>query len=120
LPATPAASPSRELADLHALSRLFPWRGPTEAVAQRFARLRDDGGPPPAIGDYLCALAAGWPRIEVQRLAQSTGRQVVAVPRHIAEATAAQMRHEGGRDSPALHLASIKRQLDRDAPEYRQ
>jgi ribulose-5-phosphate 4-epimerase/fuculose-1-phosphate aldolase len=57
---------------------------------------------------------------EVQRLAQSTGRPMVAVPRHIAEATAAQMLHEGGRDSPALHLASIKRQLDRDAPEYRQ
>ena len=57
---------------------------------------------------------------EVQRLAQSTGRRVVAVAPHIAEATAAQMRHEGGRDSPALHLASIKRQLDRDAPEYRQ
>ena len=35
-------------------------------------------------------------------------------------ATAEQMRHEGGRDSPKLHLDSIKRQLDRDAPEYRQ
>jgi ribulose-5-phosphate 4-epimerase/fuculose-1-phosphate aldolase len=57
---------------------------------------------------------------EVQQLAQSTGRKVVPVPRHIAEATAEQMRHEGGRDSPALHLASIKRQLDRDEPEYRQ
>lgn len=40
--------------------------------------------------------------------------------RDIAEATAEQMRHEGGRDSPRLHLDSIKRQLDRDAPEYRQ
>ncbi|WP_428486081.1 aldolase [Rhodopila sp.] len=57
---------------------------------------------------------------EVQRLAQSTGRRVVPVPREIAEATAEQMRHEGGRDSPKLHLESIKRQLDRDAPEYRQ
>ena len=57
---------------------------------------------------------------EVQLLAQSTGRPVVAVPTHIAEATAEQMRHEGGRDSASLHLASIKRQLDRDAPEYRQ
>lgn len=57
---------------------------------------------------------------EVQRLAQSTGRQVIPVPQHIAEATAEQMRHEGGRDSPKLHLDSIKRQLDRDAPEYRQ
>ena len=31
-----------------------------------------------------------------------------------------QMRHEGGRDSPKLHLESIKRQLDRESPEYRQ
>ena len=57
---------------------------------------------------------------EVQRLAQSTGRPVIQVPRHIAEATAEQMRHEGGRNSPRLHLDSIKRQLDRDSPEYRQ
>jgi ribulose-5-phosphate 4-epimerase/fuculose-1-phosphate aldolase len=56
---------------------------------------------------------------EVQRLAQSTGRRVVPVAKEIAEATANQMRHEGGRDSPRLHLESIKRQLDRDAPEYR-
>ena len=35
---------------------------------------------------------------EVQRLAQSTGRTVVPVPRAIAEATAEQMRHEGGRE----------------------
>ena len=38
----------------------------------------------------------------------------------LAERTAEQMRHEGGRDSPTLHLASIKRQLDATAPEYRQ
>jgi ribulose-5-phosphate 4-epimerase/fuculose-1-phosphate aldolase len=57
---------------------------------------------------------------EVQRLAESTGRRVVPVPAAVAEATAEQMRHEGGRDSPTLHLESIKRQLDRDAPEYRQ
>lgn len=44
----------------------------------------------------------------------------VPVPRHIAEATAEQMRHEDGRASASLHLASIKRQLDRAAPEYRQ
>jgi hypothetical protein len=30
------------------------------------------------------------------------------------------MRHENGRDSPKLHLESIKRQLDRECPEYRQ
>ena len=57
---------------------------------------------------------------EVQRLAQSTGRRVVPVPEAVAKVTAEQMRHEAGRDSPALHLESIKRQLDRDAPEYRQ
>lgn len=57
---------------------------------------------------------------EVQRLAQSTGRTIVPVPPHIARAAAEQMRHEGGRDSPKLHLDSIKRQLDRDSPEYRQ
>jgi ribulose-5-phosphate 4-epimerase/fuculose-1-phosphate aldolase len=55
---------------------------------------------------------------EVQRLAQSTGRRVLPVSREVAELTAKQMRHEGGRDSPRLHLESIKRQLDRDAPEY--
>ena len=57
---------------------------------------------------------------EVQRLAESTGRKVVAVARDIAEATAEQMRQEGGRDAPRLHLDSIKRQLDRCSPEYRQ
>lgn len=57
---------------------------------------------------------------EVQRLAESTGRRLTPVPRDIAEATAVQMRHEGGRDSPKLHLESIKRQLDRESPEYRQ
>jgi len=30
------------------------------------------------------------------------------------------MRRGGGRDSAALHLESIKRQLDHEAPEYRQ
>ncbi len=56
---------------------------------------------------------------EVQRLAQSTGRPLVPVPAAIAEATALQMRHEGGRDSARLHLDSIKRQLDRESPDYR-
>lgn len=57
---------------------------------------------------------------EVQIRAQSTGRPLVPVPEAVARVTAEQMRHEGGRDSPKLHLDSIKRQLDRDAPEYRQ
>ncbi len=56
---------------------------------------------------------------EVQRLALSTGRSLRLVPPDIAEATARQMR-EADRDSPRLHLESIKRILDRDAPEYRQ
>lgn len=56
---------------------------------------------------------------EVQRLALSTGRPLRPVPADIAEATARQMR---GADSAsaALHLESIKRTLDRDAPDYRQ
>jgi len=57
---------------------------------------------------------------EVQRLAQSTGRPVLPVPQEIAERTALQMREEGGRDSPRLHLDSVKRRLDRVSPEYRQ
>jgi ribulose-5-phosphate 4-epimerase/fuculose-1-phosphate aldolase len=57
---------------------------------------------------------------EVQRLAQSTGRRLLPVPEAIARRTAEQMRHEGGRPSAVLHLESIKRLLDREAPEYRQ
>lgn len=57
---------------------------------------------------------------EVQRLAQSTGRVVLPVQKAVAKQTAEQMKHENGRDSPRLHLESIKRQLDRDQPEYRQ
>jgi ribulose-5-phosphate 4-epimerase/fuculose-1-phosphate aldolase len=57
---------------------------------------------------------------EVQVLAQSTGRPVVPVPDHIAKETAEQMRHENGRPSARLFLESIKRQLDREQPEYRQ
>ncbi|HYZ22873.1 MAG TPA: aldolase [Rhodopila sp.] len=56
---------------------------------------------------------------EAQLLAQASGRPIVPVPKHIAERTAEQMKHEGGRDSAALHLESIKRQLDRAQPEYR-
>jgi ribulose-5-phosphate 4-epimerase/fuculose-1-phosphate aldolase len=56
---------------------------------------------------------------EVQRLAQSTGRTLKLVPPEIAEATAKQMRL-GDRESAFLHLESVKRTLDADAPEYRQ
>jgi ribulose-5-phosphate 4-epimerase/fuculose-1-phosphate aldolase len=57
---------------------------------------------------------------EVQLLAQASGRRIVPVPTNIAERTAEQMTHEGGRDSATLHLESLKRQLDREQPEYRQ
>jgi len=57
---------------------------------------------------------------EVQRLAQASGRPLVPIPVDIAERTAGRMRRGGSRDSAALHLESIKRQLDRDTPEYRQ
>ena len=57
---------------------------------------------------------------EVQLLAQASGRKVLPVPEKIAAMTAEQMKHENGRDSPRLHLESIKRQLDKEQPEYRQ
>ena len=55
---------------------------------------------------------------EVQRLAESTGRKLVPVPPALAERTYRQMR-EGDRESARLHLESIKRTLDREAPDYR-
>lgn len=55
---------------------------------------------------------------QVQCIAMATGRKVVPVPRQIAEATYAQMR-EGDRESARLHLDSMKRQLDREQPDYR-
>ena len=56
---------------------------------------------------------------EVQRLALSTHRALKPVPPEVAELTARQMR-EGDRESARLHLESVKRTLDRDAPDYRQ
>jgi ribulose-5-phosphate 4-epimerase/fuculose-1-phosphate aldolase len=55
---------------------------------------------------------------EAQRLALSTGRALVPVPAALAEKTARQMR-VGERESARLHLESVKRTLDRTAPEYR-
>jgi ribulose-5-phosphate 4-epimerase/fuculose-1-phosphate aldolase len=55
---------------------------------------------------------------EVQRMAQATGRTLKAVPPEVAARTAAQMK-EGDRDSARLHLESVKRTLDREAPDYR-
>ena len=72
------------------------------------------------------SIAAAWDDLyyleracEVQRLAQSTGRALKPVPPGVAEATARQMRESDG-ESARLHLESIKRTLDREAPEYRQ
>ncbi|WP_424138407.1 aldolase [Roseomonas chloroacetimidivorans] len=53
---------------------------------------------------------------EVQRLALATGRPLKAVPKEVAERTAAQMR--GGGESARLHLESIKRILAREEPDY--
>ncbi|MBV9811206.1 MAG: aldolase [Acetobacteraceae bacterium] len=56
---------------------------------------------------------------QVQVLAESTGRRLVPVPAAIAAQTAAQIREGGDRDAARLHLESVKRILDREAPEYR-
>ncbi|HEY2133886.1 MAG TPA: aldolase [Acetobacteraceae bacterium] len=55
---------------------------------------------------------------EAERLALSTGRTLKPVPAAIAQRTYAQMRQSDD-ESARLHLESIKRQLDRDAPDYR-
>ena len=71
-------------------------------------------------------IAAAWDDLyyleraaEVQRLAQSTGRKLKIIPPEIAQATARQMR-ESDTTSAHLHLESVKRTLDAEAPEYRQ
>jgi ribulose-5-phosphate 4-epimerase/fuculose-1-phosphate aldolase len=56
---------------------------------------------------------------EVQRLAQSTGRALKEVAPDVIARTAEQMRLGDG-ESARLHLESIKRVLDREAPDYRQ
>ncbi|HEX3347403.1 MAG TPA: aldolase [Acetobacteraceae bacterium] len=55
---------------------------------------------------------------QAQLLAESTGRKLVPVAPEVAARTYAQMR-EGDREGARLHLESIKRTLDREAPEYR-
>jgi ribulose-5-phosphate 4-epimerase/fuculose-1-phosphate aldolase len=57
---------------------------------------------------------------KVQRMAQASGRPLTPIPSAIAERTAARMRQGGSRNSAGLHLESVKRRLDRLAPEYRQ
>lgn len=53
---------------------------------------------------------------EAQVLAMSTGRPLCPVPEETARHTALQMR--GDRDSARLHLASLRRRLDREEPDY--
>jgi ribulose-5-phosphate 4-epimerase/fuculose-1-phosphate aldolase len=55
---------------------------------------------------------------EVQRMAEATGRRLCVVPPALAALTAAQMQ-QGARPAAQLHLESIKRVLDREAPDYR-
>jgi ribulose-5-phosphate 4-epimerase/fuculose-1-phosphate aldolase len=54
---------------------------------------------------------------EAQRLAMSTGRPLKPVSPDIAARTAAQMRAGDG-EAARLHLASIKRRLAREEPDY--
>jgi ribulose-5-phosphate 4-epimerase/fuculose-1-phosphate aldolase len=54
---------------------------------------------------------------EAQVLAESTGRKLLPIQAELAAKTAQQMR--GDREQARLHLESIKRVLDREAPDYR-
>jgi ribulose-5-phosphate 4-epimerase/fuculose-1-phosphate aldolase len=54
---------------------------------------------------------------EAQRLALSTGRPLMPVPKEVAERTYAQMR-AGDSESARLHLESVKRILSREEPDY--
>jgi ribulose-5-phosphate 4-epimerase/fuculose-1-phosphate aldolase len=54
---------------------------------------------------------------ELQLLAQSSGRPLKIVPTEIAAATRAQMDAE--RQQSDLHLAALKRILDREQPGWR-
>jgi ribulose-5-phosphate 4-epimerase/fuculose-1-phosphate aldolase len=78
-------------------------------------------------GVMVCApnIAEAWDDLyyleraaEVQVKAMSTGRKLVPVAEHIAIAAAKQMR-EGDPDSARMHLESLRRVLDREAPEYK-
>jgi ribulose-5-phosphate 4-epimerase/fuculose-1-phosphate aldolase len=55
---------------------------------------------------------------EAQRLAMSTGGRLRTVPAEVAARTAAQIAAEADTSAP-LHLASVKRMLDREQPDYR-
>ncbi|TWF50402.1 aldolase [Neorhizobium alkalisoli] len=78
-------------------------------------------------GVMVCApnIAEAWDDLyyleraaEVQVKAMSTGRKLIPVPEHIAIEAAKQMR-EGDPESARMHLESLRRVLDREAPEYR-
>jgi ribulose-5-phosphate 4-epimerase/fuculose-1-phosphate aldolase len=78
-------------------------------------------------GVMVCApnIAEAWDDLyyleraaEVQLKAMSTGRRLIPVSTEIAEQAARQMR-EGDPESARLHLESVRRVLDRQAPEYR-
>ncbi len=70
-------------------------------------------------------IAAAWDDLyyleracEAQRLAESTGRPLKPVPPDLARRTYEQMRESDG-ESARLHLESVKRLLDKEAPDYR-
>ena len=78
-------------------------------------------------GVMVCApnIAEAWDDLyyleraaEVQLKAMSTGRRLIPVSTDIAEQAARQMR-DGDPESARLHLESVRRVLDRQAPEYR-
>ena len=54
---------------------------------------------------------------EVQRLAMATGRPLKLVPQDVIERTSAQMRTTDP-SSARLHMASVRRILDREEPDY--
>lgn len=56
------------LGELHALRPIYPPLHQDGPWDEPFARLRDDGGPPPAMADYLCTIAAAWARPAIQGL----------------------------------------------------
>ncbi len=78
-------------------------------------------------GVMVCApnIAEAWDDLyyleraaEVQLKAMSSGRPLIPVPTDIAAQAARQMR-EGDPESARLHLESVRRVLDRQAPEYK-
>jgi ribulose-5-phosphate 4-epimerase/fuculose-1-phosphate aldolase len=78
-------------------------------------------------GVMVCApnIAEAWDDLyyleraaEVQLKAMGSGRKLLPVLPHIAAEAARQMR-EGDPESARMHLASIRRVLDREAPDYR-